>query len=92
MKYLGILVADRKLLASDFEFLPIKVKKRLAGWQQVSTGGRNILIDAYLSNIPNFTMVFYLLSEGIHYKMDMGRANFYWESLGSTHKYHMVQW
>jgi hypothetical protein len=37
-------------------------------------------------------MGFYLLSEGIHYKMDMGRANFYWESLGSTHKYHMVRW
>jgi hypothetical protein len=27
MKYLGILVADRKLLASDFEFLPIKIKR-----------------------------------------------------------------
>jgi hypothetical protein len=37
-------------------------------------------------------MDFYLLSEGTHYKMDMGRANFYWESTIETHKYHMVCW
>jgi hypothetical protein len=83
MKYLGILVSNKKLLSSDFDFLPDKIKKRLGGWQQVSTGGRKILIDACLSNIPNFTMGFYLLSEGTHYNMDMGRANFYWESLAS---------
>ena len=41
-----------------------------------------MLIDSCLDNIPNHILGFYWLPEGIHYKADMVRANFYWEGSG----------
>ena len=79
MKYLGVPVSNRKLLASDFECLPNKIQKKLGCWQPVSTGGRKILIDSCLSNVPTYVMGFYKVPEGTHHKMDMQRAKFYWE-------------
>jgi hypothetical protein len=40
-----------------------KVLKRLAGWQSasLSSGGKLILLDACLSNIPTYAMSMYLL-------------------------------
>ena len=37
-------------------------------------------------------MGFYLLPEGIHHKIDMARAKFFWEGNDDKHKYHMVRW
>ena len=51
-----------------------------------------MLIDSCLDNIPNHILGFYWLPEGIHYKADMVRANFYWEGSGGKNKYHMVKW
>jgi hypothetical protein len=51
MKYLGTPISNRKILASEFDFLPMKVQKRLGTWLPMSPGGRKILIDACLDNI-----------------------------------------
>jgi hypothetical protein len=40
MKYLGTPISNKKLLASDFDFIPAKIQKNLATWQPVLTGGR----------------------------------------------------
>ena len=92
MQYLGIPVSNKKLLASDFEFWPTKIQKKLGTWQPTSTGGRSVLIDSCLDNVPNHVMGLYILPEGIHHKADMVRANFYWEGNGGQSKYHMVRW
>jgi hypothetical protein len=92
MKYLCVPVSDKKLLAPDFQFWPIKIQKRLGTWQPVSTGWRKILIDACLDNVPNHILGVYLLADVVHHKADMIRATFYWEGNGSAHKYHMVKW
>jgi hypothetical protein len=49
MKYLGVPVSHRKLLASDLEFVVTKIQKCLGNWQPVSTGGQKILIDFFLA-------------------------------------------
>jgi hypothetical protein len=69
------------------------VEKRLPAWQglMLSFGGNAILIESYLSSQPNYTIGLYLLSEEVHHKMDLARANFYLDSRQKK-KYHMVKW
>ena len=45
-------------------------------------GGREIKINSCLSSAPMYAMVFYLLLEGFHQKMDTIRGNFYWRGWG----------
>jgi hypothetical protein len=49
------------------------------------------LFESSLSSLPNYTMGVYLLPNEVHHKMDLVRANFYWDS-GNKKKYHMVKW
>jgi hypothetical protein len=49
------------------------------------------LFESSLSSLPNYTMGVYLLPNEVHHKMDLVRANFYWD-LGNKKKYHMVKW
>jgi hypothetical protein len=54
-------------------------------------GGESILIESYLSSLPNYIMGFYMLPGQVHQKMSSARARFYWDS-GEKKKYHMVKW
>ena len=76
----------------NFEFWLIFFYKRLGAWQPTSSGGRSVLIDSCLHNIPNHILGFYWLPEGVHYKSDMIRVKFFWEGNGNQSKYHMVRW
>lgn len=59
----------------------------------LSYGGRKILIDACLDNVPTYLMGFYRLQEGLHVQIDSIRAKFFWEGIGKKkRKYHMIQW
>jgi hypothetical protein len=49
-----------------------------------------MLINSCLDNIASYVMGLYLLLDGIHHKLDMSRAKFYWKGSGDQHKYHMV--
>jgi hypothetical protein len=82
MKYMGIPVNICKMYTSGLMYVGLKVEKRLPAWQglMLSFGGNAILIESYLSSQPNYTIGLYLLSEEVHHKMDLARANFYLDS------------
>jgi hypothetical protein len=71
-----------------------KVEKRLETWKcnQLSHGGRAMLIDSSLTSIPMYSMGFYWLHEGTHKRFDTARGRFFWEGVGNKKKYHMVKW
>lgn len=84
LKYLGIPVAPKKLTIDQLAVVVQKVEKKLENWQSVdlSYGGRKILIDACLDNVPTYLMGFYRLQEGLHVQIDSIRAKFFWEGIG----------
>jgi hypothetical protein len=94
LKYLGLPVSCNKLLTKDLTFVAQKIESRLEnGFNALaSSGARSILIDSCLDSIPTYAMGFFLLNEGVHVKMDMPRARFFWEGVGESKKYHMVKW
>jgi hypothetical protein len=58
----------------------------------MSSGGRLILTNSSLSNLPIYTMGFYQLPLGIHRRMDQSTARFLWRGSSNNFKYHMVSW
>jgi hypothetical protein len=94
MKYLGIMVNNRHMTASDLSYVHLKVEKKIPTWQSVglSSGGKMILTESCLSSIPTYTMGVYQLQEEIHHKMDTARANFFWHGPHQKRKYHMARW
>jgi hypothetical protein len=63
MKYLGVMVSDRHISSSDLAYVHQKVEKKLPTWQSavLTSGGKEILIQSYLSSIPNYAMGVYML-------------------------------
>jgi hypothetical protein len=79
MKYLGILVSNKKMYFADLMFVGVKVEKRLPVWQglHLSSRGKSILMESSLSSLPMYTMGMYLLPKEVHHKIDSSRAKFY---------------
>jgi hypothetical protein len=94
MKYLGIMVNDRHMYASDLAYVHQKVEKKLLTWQSatLSSGGKMVLIEACLSSIPNYSMSVYLLPGESHQRIDTARSNFFWHGPNLKKKYHMASW
>jgi hypothetical protein len=72
MKYLGIPISDHHLAMGAFGFLPQKMITRLDPWKGkfLTSSGKQILTNSYLSSIPFYYMGFYWLADGVHRKMD----------------------
>jgi hypothetical protein len=68
LKYLGVMVHNRHMVASDLNYVAAKVEKRVPTWQSVglSSGGKTILVKSCPSSIPNYTMGVYALQEEVH--------------------------
>ena len=58
----------------------------------MTSGGKLILTNSCLSNLPMYMMGFYMLPKGVHKKMDAIRAKFFWQGAGEQSKYHMAKW
>lgn len=94
MKYLGLPINFRRLSKEELSTSVGKVEKRLEIWKcdQLSHGGRSILINSSLTSIPMYAMGFYWLHEGTHKRLDTLRGRFSWEGVGNKKKYHMIKW
>ncbi|KAK1264426.1 hypothetical protein QJS04_geneDACA014981 [Acorus gramineus] len=57
-----------------------KFTKRLEGWKGklLSTGGRLVLLQAVLSNLPTFFLSMFKIPKGILQKIDGIRRRFLW--------------
>lgn len=71
-----------------------KLENRLDTWKSslLSSGGRLILVNSCLSNIPTYSMGFYRLNEKVHSMLDTIRFRFFWRGVIDKLKYHMVNW
>ena len=79
MKYLGIPVSTNRLGIQVFSGIVDKMRNRLDPWKgkNLSSGGRLILTNSCLSNLPNYTMGFYLHPKSTHKNLDQIRGNFF---------------
>jgi hypothetical protein len=70
----------------------VKMARKTNPWQGrlMSSGGRLILVNSSLSNVPTYLMGFYHLTNGYHEELDKeGRSS----GMGSkTFKYHIAKW
>jgi hypothetical protein len=60
-RYLGIPIHHRKLLNKDWKHVEERFQKRLNCWRgkMLSVGGRLVLINSVLSNLPMFMLSFF---------------------------------
>jgi len=79
MKYLGIPISTNRLDIQAFSGIVDKMRNMLDPWKgkNLSSGGRLILTNSCLSNLPNYTMGFYLLPKSTHKNLDQIRGNFF---------------
>jgi mannosylglycoprotein endo-beta-mannosidase len=93
IKYLGVPVAGSRLYIADW--LPIieKIMKRLDGWKgsSLSLGGRPVLINSCLSNLPVYAMSMFWLPVSVLDKMDTTRKKFFWQGGNMKKKYHLIK-
>jgi hypothetical protein len=77
--YLGLPISDRALTMEQWLFLVRKLAAKVEPWwgKFMSSGGRLILSNACLANLPTYAMGLFLLQDGIHAKFDSHRARFY---------------
>jgi hypothetical protein len=79
MKYLGLLISDRRLTMAELSDAAEKMEKRLQTWKcgHLSFGGKSILINSSLTSFPMYTMGFYWIHEGTHQRFDSTRGKFF---------------
>ena len=65
---LGLPVSDRKLTVEQSKFLVQKLTAKVEPWvgRFLSSGGRLILTNSCLDNLPIYIMGFFLLQESVH--------------------------
>lgn len=78
MKYLGVPVSFPALKNKDWDFLDAKFLKRLEAWKScsLSMGGKTILLNASLSNLPSYHMSMFLFTKTFVEKIDKHRRKF----------------
>jgi hypothetical protein len=83
MKYVGVPVAGSRLHVADWVSICEKLHKRLDGWKgsSLSLGGRLVLINSCLSNLPIYAMSVYWLPVSTIAKMDSVRKRFFWQGV-----------
>nr|XP_051208064.1 uncharacterized protein LOC127323999 [Lolium perenne] len=92
--YLGLPISNRKLTLEQWLFLVRKLAAKIEPWvgRLLTSGGRLILSNSCLDNLPIYAMGLFLLHDGIHARFDSHRSKFFWEGAGPKRKYHLVNW
>lgn len=72
-------MSDRALGIGAFLEVTSRMNKRLDPWKGkfMTSGGKLILTNSYLTNLPMYVMGFYMLPKGTHAKMDAIRSKFF---------------
>ena len=86
IKYLGIPVSDKVLSIGAFQGLPAKMVKRLDPWKGkfMTSGGKLILTNSCLSNLPMYVMGFYMLPRGCIKRWILSDPNSSGKGLGTN--------
>jgi hypothetical protein len=94
MKYLGVPIDDKKLCKSLWLPTVEKVEKKMGAWQGkfLSLGGRLVLINSSLTNVPLYMLSMYKAPKYIVKKMDLFRKRLLWQGGHTIRKYHLADW
>ncbi|XP_073363100.1 uncharacterized protein [Aegilops tauschii subsp. strangulata] len=92
--YLGMPMADSKILMTAFDPLVGRVASRAEPWQGqlTSNGSKSILISSNLASLPMFMMGVHILHDGVHSAFNKDLARFFWQAANGRQNYHMVNW
>lgn len=93
-RYLGIPMHHRKLRNADWKEVEERFQKRLSCWKSkmLSVGGRLVLINSVLTNLPLFMLYFFEGPKQVLTKLDYYRSRFYWQSDEHKKKYRLIKW
>ncbi|KAE8805034.1 retrotransposon unclassified [Hordeum vulgare] len=94
ISYLGMPLAESRVLVSGFDPLVGRVASRAEPWcgRFTSKGNKTVLISSNLASLPMYMMGMYILPEGVHSAFDKELARFFWQAADGRPKYHMVKW
>ncbi|KAK1326297.1 hypothetical protein QJS10_CPA01g02304 [Acorus calamus] len=90
---LGIPLSLRSLSLNDWAPLVQRFEKRLEGWagRLMSLGGRLVLLQAVLSNLPVFMLSLFRIPRTIQHQLDVLRRHFFWSgSAQGTRRVHLI--
>lgn len=94
MKYLGVPIDQKRIFKKDWIDMENKMEKKLGCWmgRLQSIGGRLVLINSSLTNVPLYMISFYSLPVGVRERIDYFRRRFLWQEDQGIRKYHLVNW
>ena len=71
-----------------------KVENKMGAWQGkfLSLGGRLVLINSSLTNVPLYMLSMYKAPKNIVKKMDLFRKRLLWQGGQPKKKYHLADW
>jgi hypothetical protein len=78
-RYLGISMSPRRLSNKDWRAVEKRFQKKLSSWKGklLSSGGRLVLINSFLSSLPMFMMSFFRITKGVLEKLNYYRSSFF---------------
>lgn len=79
MRYFGVPIDKIRILKKDWKTAENKMEHKLGCWQGrfQSIGGRLILINSSLSNVPLYMLSFYMIPKGVRERIDFFRRRFF---------------
>jgi hypothetical protein len=94
MKYLGVPIDNKKLCKSLWSPIVEKIESKLGSWQGrfLSLGGRLVLINSSLTNVPLYMLSMYKSPKCVLKKMDIFRKILLWQGGHNHKKYHLAEW
>ena len=71
-----------------------KIEKKLANWksQNLSFGGRTILINSVLDSLPTYVMSRFPMPVKVEERLDILRRSFLWSGIKEGKRIHIVKW
>jgi hypothetical protein len=93
-RYLGMHVYYKRLSKIDWRPSEEKSTKEMSLLARglLSFGGRTILTEICLSNVPGFMMSFLRVPKGVLKHFHSFRARVLWQEREGVRKYHLVKW
>jgi len=93
-QYLGLPKHYKKLNNTDWKNIEERFEKKLSCWKgkMLSVGGRLVLINSILSNLPMFMLSFFEIPKGVLKKLEYFRSRFFWQNDQHKKKYRLVRW
>ena len=91
---LPVPIDKKRILKKDWKAAENKMEHKLGCWQGrfQSIGGRLILINSSLSNVPLYMISFHRIPTGVKERMDFFRRRLLWQEDQGIRKYHLGQW